>query len=290
MVHHQKEFVDLLLEQLDDERNDIYMHIDSKCKEFCFEDFNYLKHAGIYKVEPINVNWGDYSQVECEYRLMKKAAKNGPYAYYHFIQGDSYPLKSQDKLHDFYDRNQGKLFISIDNETGIDRVMLKYFFIRRTVLIPTTPLDRFLKKVNTLLVEIQKKLNYNHFRRFNLVYKKGFSLWSIPDDFLRYLLSKEKLVQKIFRHSYLCDEVYIQIMAYNSEFKERINFINEKYSSSMWYSTWFLEREKIRKGNCFLFEDIPLIIDSNCNFARKFSGKEGLAIINTLKKHIENDE
>ena len=109
MLHHRKDLVDLLLEELDDERNDLYIHIDPFSKDLNIDDLN-IKKSKVYEVEPMKVNWGDFSQIECELRLMKKAGQNGPYAYYHFMQGSSFPLKNQDEIHKFYDDNQGKQF------------------------------------------------------------------------------------------------------------------------------------------------------------------------------------
>ena len=56
MVHHRLDLVKLLLDAIDDPRNDIYVHIDSKCKDFSFSDLK-VKHSNIYETERINVNW-----------------------------------------------------------------------------------------------------------------------------------------------------------------------------------------------------------------------------------------
>ena len=59
MINHHKDLIDLLLEELDDERNDIYCHIDIKCKEFSSSDFH-LKKANLYFIRSIDTNWGGY--------------------------------------------------------------------------------------------------------------------------------------------------------------------------------------------------------------------------------------
>ena len=67
---------------LDDERNDIYLHIDKRATEL-FQQIKKVKmqKAGFYLIEnPIKVYWGDISQVQVEYLLFETALSHGPYA------------------------------------------------------------------------------------------------------------------------------------------------------------------------------------------------------------------
>ena len=56
-----------LLKSIDDERNDIYVHVDAKARDF---DFDKVKASVIYSelsfTRRINVTWGGYSQPEAE--------------------------------------------------------------------------------------------------------------------------------------------------------------------------------------------------------------------------------
>ena len=285
MIHKNDLFLDMLLEQLDFPLNDIYIHIDKKCKSFTFNDIKKLKYARTYNVDPIEVNWGGYSQIKCEYVLMKAARENGPYFYYHFMQGESYPLKSQHYIYQYFEQKKDKILVCIDNYQDVSQ-RVKTIYLFNESYGKFSKIDMKLANFTTKFSDFQNKIGFDRFRKFNLEIRKGFCLWSIPNDFLEYLLEKEKLVHKIFKYSYCCDEIYIQTLAYNSKFRDRINFDKEqKYSTSKWYSTWSLKEG--RPGHYFRFEDIPNIINSDCLFARKFTGQEGLAIIMTLKKHIE---
>ena len=38
-AHHQMQLLQILLHLIDDERNEIYLHVDKKCKEFKEEEF-----------------------------------------------------------------------------------------------------------------------------------------------------------------------------------------------------------------------------------------------------------
>ena len=234
MLHHRKDLVDLLLEAIDDERNDIIVHIDSKCKEFSFSDLKVNK-SNLYEVKDrINVNWGAYSQIKCELALMKEAAKHGPYAYCHLMQDASYPLKTQDELHRFYDEHQGTEFVSIDSKRNYGRV--QFVHVPRDLRLP----KNLYVRLDNYLVAFQKRRGVDRFKQFNLEYKKGFALWSITDDLLHHILDNEKLIAKMMKHSVCGDEIFMQVITYNSKFKDKLNYIDDKkdFTSCMWASTW----------------------------------------------------
>ena len=51
-------------------------------------------------MDRINVQWGGYSQIKCELKLLKSAIEHN-YDYYHLISGVYLPLKTQDYIHNF---------------------------------------------------------------------------------------------------------------------------------------------------------------------------------------------
>ena len=108
-----------LISMLDDSRNDIFVHMDRKNKAFCAESLGRLvNHSRIFIVSPrASVSWGGYSQIRTALLLLKEATKHGRYAYYHLISGQDLPIKTQDYIHDFFDRNQGKEFVRFQNQT-----------------------------------------------------------------------------------------------------------------------------------------------------------------------------
>ena len=99
---------------LDDERNDVYLHVDARAVELFnqFKDFQLKKGKLIILKNRIAVHWGDLSQVEVEYRLFETALYNGPYAYYHLLSGVDLPIKTQDYIHEFFQKHAGKFFLA----------------------------------------------------------------------------------------------------------------------------------------------------------------------------------
>ena len=80
MAHNEYDILNKLLLLLDDERNDIFIHYDKKCK---LPPSIELKYSNIHVFKKVDVGWGEDSQIECEMFLFNEAYKKGPFDYYH---------------------------------------------------------------------------------------------------------------------------------------------------------------------------------------------------------------
>ena len=96
IAHNEYPILEVLLSMLDDERNDIYLHIDKRAVGLYQKIKGFkIKKAGFYLIEKnMKVYWGDISLVKVEYLLFETALKNGPYAYYHLLSGADLPIKT----------------------------------------------------------------------------------------------------------------------------------------------------------------------------------------------------
>ena len=93
MAHNHFEQLRALLRCLDDGRNVIYLHLDAKLGAVDVGQFkDQLKHAELCVLSNrVDVRWGDFSQIECELRLLE-ASIPGHYDYYHLMSGADLPL------------------------------------------------------------------------------------------------------------------------------------------------------------------------------------------------------
>ena len=67
LAHNEFGLLQTLISCLDDERNDIFVHIDRKVKEFPTLK---VEKANLQVLEDrIDIRWGDVSMVEAEYAL-----------------------------------------------------------------------------------------------------------------------------------------------------------------------------------------------------------------------------
>ena len=109
LAHNEWRLLQTLIDCIDDERNDIYVHIDAKVKEL--PELK-AQHSGLFVLkERADVRWAGFSMIEAEYLLFENAFLNRPYSYYHLLSGVDLPLKSQSEIHVFFTDNAGKEFI-----------------------------------------------------------------------------------------------------------------------------------------------------------------------------------
>lgn len=171
IAHNEYPVLEVLLSMLDDERNDIYLHIDKRATEL-FQQIKKVKmqKAGFYLIEnPIKVYWGDISQVQVEYLLFETALSHGPYAYYHLLSGTDLPIKSQDYIHAFFQQNAGKELKEGKNiRKNISKFLsFPYQKIRKIIKLPILYREsyHFADKVILLSSHFKKPfLEYSHLK------------------------------------------------------------------------------------------------------------------------------
>lgn len=264
-AHNNFELLRVLVKLLDDERNDLYIHIDKKVGKFN-KDYimSVIKFSNVFFIKRINVTWGGYSQIQNELNLLKEASKNS-YKYYHFLSGVDLPLKNQDYIHNFFDENSGKEFIHFCskqfNEEGKIRYSVYHFFqdIIGREKGPLYYLER-------ALIRIQEKMIFLNREDQNIQYCGGSNWCSITDECVKYILSNEGKIKKIFKYTTCCDEFFIQTIIRNSKFYNNVYNKEDSYIASMRYIDW-------KRGNPYAFNihDWNELNNSGFLFARKFS-------------------
>ena len=224
IAHNEFELLEILVRLLDDPRNDIYIHIDAKVKNFDFAYFKQLVQKSKLEFTPrrLSVTWGHSSQVMTELLLLQTAV-NGensaePYAYFHLLSGVDLPIKSNDEIHAFFAENQGKEFVNFERNTASSSAVarLRYYHLFRKKRNQTN------KIFAQIVLRLQIALHVNRLRGKNLVIQKGTNWFSITRDSAKYILTKEAEIKKIFAYSYCADELLVQTLLINSPFKENL--------------------------------------------------------------------
>ena len=112
IAHDQFDLLESLLKCIDDERNDIYIHIDSHSKLDISRIQSVLQNSRVEFVPRIHIRWGGFDMVRCEYELLEAAFESGrEYDYVHLISGADLPLKNQDEIHRYFDEHKGEEFV-----------------------------------------------------------------------------------------------------------------------------------------------------------------------------------
>lgn len=134
MAHGNLAQLSKLVSALDDERNDIYIYIDKKTKNFN-EKMITATYSKVKFIEQINVNWGGYSIVKCELLLLEAAVKfNTDYVRYHLVSEADLPIKSQDYIHDFFEDNNGEYIRFDPKPISLYEDRVKYYYLFQNII------------------------------------------------------------------------------------------------------------------------------------------------------------
>lgn len=206
IAHNEYPVLEVLLSMLDDERNDIYLHIDKRATEL-FQQIKKVKmqKAGFYLIKnPIEVYWGDISQVQVEYLLFETALSHGSYAYYHLLSGTDLPIKSQDYIHAFFQQNAGKEFVGFwqdaAHQRDLERKVFRYYFFTKRLKDKEHLLHGITALIRNLILAVQKISHYRRKQTFE--FKKGGNWISITENAVKYLLQYKEIVLNRMKYSF----------------------------------------------------------------------------------------
>lgn len=296
MAHNNFEQLQILISLLDSEHNDFFVHIDKKVVSFNEKSLE-TKKSKIYVFKEVNVWWGTYSQVECEFLLLKKAIE-GRYDYYHLISGQDMPIKQATKIYDFFLINNGKEFISLcpdalkQNPEIARRAKYYHFFTKLRHCHQSRFLNNIYKMVDRLCLLIQIVLGIDRGKNDNYIIYYGGNWFSITHELAEYVISKELFVKTRFQFVNSADELFLQTIVGNSPYIKKCYTYNGKYDN-LRYVEFSSINSKIKKycGRChpMLIEkdSIDILIKSQCLFARKFDIKIHPDSIENLRNRLK---
>ena len=286
MAHNEFHMLKKLLSELDDVRNDIFIHIDKKTK---FVDENEIASWAVKsKVTFIprrRIYWGHYSIVECELDLLREATK-GNYHYYHLISGVDFPLKGQNAIHEFFeDENSEFIDYHTCGENGdnfLYKIKYYYPFLK---IAGKGPFDgpgrkqaiiREIAGFQQKLVDFQEKHSIDRTKNYigKTIYK-GTQWFSITHDFAEYILSNEELISKQYRMTNGPDEFFVSNLAMNSQFADRVK------KNDLREIDW-LRGEPYE----YTIDDLELLKASDKFFARKMSYNRNPELIDSLIEYL----
>ena len=270
LAHNEFDLLRLLVRCLDDERNDIYVHIDKKVATL---PELHTDKAGLTMLpNRVDVRWGAPSMIQAEITLFEAALAKGPYQYYHLLSGVDLPLKSQDYIHDFCDRYDGDEFI------GYTWTQMPEDFRRKVQCWHIFPED--FKSDNPIKIalragflRLQEALRL--YRNKDVDFKKGSQWVSLTEGMARYFVDHKDWVRKTFLHTFCCDELVVQTLCWMSPYRKRIHSLESDGSGCMRMIGW---REQPGQKEFILkdwsADDLERLKASPALFARKFNCKD----------------
>ena len=279
LAHNEFEVLGRLLQAIDDERNDIYIHFDRKITHY--PDYRTSRAGLTVLTERIDVRWGDISVVKAEYALFEEACRHGRYRYYHVLSGVDMPLKSQDDIHCFFEENDGKEFIGYyqgDMTAEIERK------VRRWHLFPGSfkevdGVRAVGKKVlRAGFIRLQQRSGYR--RNATVEFRKGTQWVSLTGDCINYLLQHKEAVEQIYSHTFCADEIFVQTLCWNSSFRDHIYDIRDEERGCLRRIGW--KDNQIKE---WTEKDFETLMRSGALFARKFTSRH-IGVVDQILNEI----
>ena len=280
-----------LIQLLDAQNHDIYIHIDKKSKDFLKENFSDISSKSrVYFFQEYDVYWGGFSQVQVELFLFEKAQKK-QYDFYHLVSGVDLPLKNNQEIDDFFENHKGMEFVQYDeqklkNDPEISRRTKYYHFLqnyrRRYSQKWKNDIFTFFERI---LLVMQMIFRINRVKNLDWEIKYGSNWVSITNDLVEEIIRQKQKIIEVFSCTNCSDELFVQTIAYNCGFKDRIY----QPENGMIGNVRFIDWARGKNGNPYTFtsQDKDLLLENKNLFARKFSEDIDKSIIQTICKKLE---
>ena len=208
--------------------SDFYIHIDKKVDPEPFRKELSSLQREVYFISKYIVTWGGYSQVLSDKEMLGTILHSGKkYKRIVCISGLDYPIFSNRKIHEMFDKNPEKEFItgqniSHDEPEEIYRIN-KYFFVDNPFLIDIPIAVKILKKIsNAFKLDLKKKnFSYLNGKKCDIFFGSGW--YAITYDCAKYVyesLCKEKKFLRYISTAFVPDELCIHTIVFNSKFGE----------------------------------------------------------------------
>lgn len=256
IAHNEFEHLQRLVSALDDEHNDIFVHIDRKVRRL--PELHASKSKLTILDRRIDVRWSTRSQIRVEYALFEAATSKGTYEYYHLISGTHFPLKRQDDIHRWFDTAGGRSVLQSGDHTEADtRFKLEhYHFFLRWIQSRNRVLARLSNILWRSSLFIQKGIIKRKYSPLTVKYHNWVSL--SHSDVMELLKLKDQIMRRM-RYTFCGDEFFVPT-ALREAGKEFIS------TDQLLFADFSMTGPVVLRET-----DFNRLKESGCMFARKFS-------------------
>ena len=272
LCHMDPAFISRMAKTLRYGQDKIFIHVDKKVNKDPFVcACQGLKNVAFVE-DAVENYWGGFNAIIATMRIIQFALNDGDYNRFVILQGQDYPLVSNDEIHNFFDRNTEIEFcraksISFNKDKGSYMKVCGYW---------------------NYDVSRQKRLKHfvcgviNRLNTLGIPYRKRtFGEWEVYSGWAQVALTRQAAehVLNVFltnhkfnrymKHRFPVDELYIQTIIHNSEFREKVvdGVVIGRYGATLRNLTYFEYRDEI-----MLFtkaEDYESLKATKCLFVRK---------------------
>lgn len=273
LAHKNPNQINLLINKLDSNDNDFYIHLDAKSEienQICRKDNVILLPLN----QRVDVKWGQLSMVRATLHLLDFVFQSKKfYDYIWLISGQDFPIKSVNEIQKYLKSHNGTNFINII--TPKDKDFRKYSK-RDSLYYPKWIMGRsYLIRILKIFYQILGSFFLGKRQdEFQVYY--GSQWWTLTYSCCKKIYDIIKNNEKILQHyqnSLVPDESLFQTVFMMTEFKEKV-------FHSLTYTDW---DGSMNHPKTLTMNDLNKIKRIEDYFiARKFDSKIDNAIINYL--------
>ena len=274
IAHNHFHTLEVLLRMLDDERNDIFLHIDKKAPKISEERLrSCVNHSRLIFTKRISVYWGHSSQVDCEMVLLKRCVREGQYAFVHLISGNDLPIQTQDTIHAFFDAHPNTQFLQVGNDE-IHRYRLSRFHFG---------LKRHSKIREIAADFLNTRCRVDRLKKYHgMPLAKTANWFSITGECAAYIVSKKRFIRRLTRYTACADEMFLGTVIKNSPYWQQVYKKEESWDGHMRY----IDRihNEGTSPHTLTMADKDILLSSDMLWARKFDEDKDKQIIALIEK------
>ena len=284
LIHEESLVLKRLIQLLDDENSDFYIHVD---RHGAFVDGEKLqklaKKSNVFLYRKYKVYWGTNSITDAELYLLRQAVKR-KYDYYHVLSGADLPIKSKQQINQFFEENNGKEFIHFGTKQYQEDIQQRYnvyhFFSKQ---LGRKRDQKLWVDLETYSLAIQRRLHIDRTKKYSFTFYGGANWCSITSGLAAYAVKNYPKYKRALWATQNGDETAIQTIVMDSSYRDNLyrkGFKND-YKACVRYIDW-------ERGTPYVFrsEDFEQLMTSDCMFARKFDERTDQEIIEKIYQSV----
>jgi hypothetical protein len=274
-AHKQPDLLLRLLDRLNGAGVYFFVHVDKRTDQRLFDQIvSGCAHlSNVHLLERHPCYWGDFGHVQATLKGINEIFKrNTSFDYAILLTGQDYPIKTNEQIHEFFERNGEKSFMAHFSlptrewsHGGLERV--ERWHVRlfgRHFMFPMR--DGFF---------IKRRIPM----RFQLF--GGSSYWCLSRECMEYLhrfIHENAKFVNFFKYADVPDEIFFQTILMNSPYASKI--VND----DMRYIEW--KDPDAGSPSVLGAADFPKLADSEKLFARKFDVQVDVSILDRIDHEI----
>ena len=216
-VYKNPKLVKRIVEHLSCEDASFFVHVDRKV---ALDQFDAIRGKNVFFTEQrIPVYWAEFSGVEAILLLIRQAlAAPQCHDYFVLLSGSEFPLRSRQYIHDFFEQNRGREFITMMKMPAPGKPLSRL----NTLRFPSTrPVLRFLFRALAKFGLAQRDYRKAFGR---LEPYSGVTWWALSKEACQHVhefTQRDQALMKFCRNIHAPEETFIHTIIGNSPFGSR---------------------------------------------------------------------